>query len=69
MIEISQERIQYFFERFPLIKQTIQTLYRTNIPFAIGGSGCLFVLGNGRSPDDVDIYLPYDRHDEADKLF
>jgi hypothetical protein len=69
MIEISQERIQLFFERFPLLKQTIQILNRANIPFAIGGSGCLFILGNDRLPDDVDIYLPNDRHDEADALF
>lgn len=69
MIEISQERMQLFFERFPLLKQTVQILNRANIPFAIGGSGCLFILGNERLPDDVDIYLPNDRHDEADVLF
>lgn len=69
MIEIREDRLQQFFERFPLLPSTIQALNRAHIPFAIGGSGCLFVLGNERVPDDVDIYLPNDRHDEADQLF
>ena len=29
----------------------------------------MFLFGNERLPDDVDIYLPNDRHDEADRLF
>ncbi len=69
MNTLPQERVQRFFERFPLLKPTIQALNHAAIPFAIGGSGCLFVLGNERLPDDVDIYLPNDRHDEADALF
>jgi len=65
----SPEQITKLFERFPLLKQTVHTLNEAKIPFAIGGSGCLFVLGNKRLPEDVDIYLPNDRHDEADHLF
>lgn len=61
--------MRLFFARFPLLKQTVQTLNHAHIPFAIGGSGCLFVLGNDRLPDDVDIYLPNEHHDEADALF
>lgn len=64
----SQERVQHFCERFPLLLPTVDALNRAGIPFMIGGSGCLFVLGNERLPDDVDIYLPDDRHDEADAL-
>lgn len=63
------ERIKAFFTRFPKLADALKTLNEANIPFAIGGSGCLFLLGNERLPDDVDIYLPNDRHDEADKLF
>lgn len=69
MNPISSERLQLFFERFPLLEKTLMTLNGAGIPFAIGGSGCLFLLGNERLPDDVDIYLPRDRHDEADALF
>ena len=62
-------RLTIFFDRFPLLEKTLTVLNKANIPFAIGGSGCLFLLGNERMPDDVDIYLSNDRHDEADKLF
>lgn len=68
-MRISPERLSAFFERFPLLKPTVAALNNANIPFAIGGSGCLYILGNERLPDDVDIYLPDDRHDEADHLF
>lgn len=69
MNPISSERLQRFFERFPLLQKTLGILNEAGIPFAIGGSGCLFLLGNERLPDDVDIYLPRDRHDEVDGLF
>ncbi len=58
-----------FFDRFPLLEKTLAVLNKADIPFAIGGSGCLFLLGNERLPDDIDIYLPNDRHDEADQFF
>ncbi|MCR4312129.1 MAG: hypothetical protein NUV56_02480 [Candidatus Uhrbacteria bacterium] len=63
------ERLHIFFERFPRLAATLTALNKTNIPFAIGGSGCLFLLGNERLPDDVDIYLPNNCHDQADYLF
>ncbi len=69
MIRINQGRVQAFFKRFPILESVIKTLNKAKIPFAIGGSGGLYLLGNKRTPDDVDIYLPNDRHDEADKLF
>jgi hypothetical protein len=63
------ERIEAFFQKFPLLLSTIEKLNAAQIPFAIGGSGCLFLFGNERTPDDVDIYLTDDRHDDADKIF
>lgn len=66
---ILPERQEVFFQRFPLLLPTLTALNEAQIPFAIGGSGCLFLLGNERVPDDVDIYLPDDRHDLADRLF
>ncbi|HCC83728.1 TPA: hypothetical protein DEP96_02680 [Candidatus Uhrbacteria bacterium] len=62
-------RLSSFFARFPLLAKTLAVLNKADIPFAIGGSGCLFLLGNERQPDDVDIYLPNDKHDEVDRLF
>lgn len=64
-----QERLEKFFGRFPLLAPTIEKLNQENISFLIGGSGCLFVLGNERLPDDVDVYLLDEQHDIADKLF
>ena len=52
-----------------MLKPTLQKLNEASIPFAIGGSGCLFVLGNERLPDDVDIFLPNEYHDQADAIF
>lgn len=69
MSNMNDNRLEAFFNRFPLLKKTLETLNRADIPYAIGGSGCLFLLGNERLPDDVDIYLTNDKHDEADKLF
>lgn len=69
MTSVSSERLSLLFGRFPRLDGVVRRLNAACIPFAIGGSGCLFVLGNERLPDDVDIYLPDDRHDEADRLF
>ncbi|MSR84897.1 hypothetical protein EXS71_00420 [Candidatus Uhrbacteria bacterium] len=63
------ERIAAFFSRFPLLISTIEKLNAAHISFAIGGSGCLFLFGNERVPEDADILLPDERHDEADKIF
>lgn len=62
-------RLTIFFDRFPLLEKTLAGLNKENIDFAIGGSGCLFLLGNERLPDDVDIYLVNNQHDRADELF
>jgi predicted nucleotidyltransferase len=68
-MSIHQDRLETFFQRFPLLSKTLNILNSHNIPFAIGGGGCLYLLGNDRLPDDVDIYLPNDKHDEVDGLF
>lgn len=68
-MSIIQNRVDQFFVRFPSLFSVIERLNAAQIPFAIGGSGCLFLYGNERLPDDVDIYLPDERHDDADKLF
>ncbi|MBI4592524.1 AAA family ATPase [Candidatus Uhrbacteria bacterium] len=69
VMDTLDSRLLAFFNRFPLLEKTLTVLNKANVPFAIGGSGCLFLLGNERLPDDVDIYLPNDRHNEADQLF
>lgn len=62
-------RLNTFFDRFPLLRSTIEKLNAAKVPYAIGGSGCLFLLGNERQPDDVDIYLRNEDHDAVDQLF
>ncbi len=66
---ILPDRLAAFFARFPSLLPTIRALNAAGLPFAIGGNGCLFLLGNDRLPDDVDIYLPNGAHDVADGLF
>lgn len=66
---IHPERIKEYLTRFPSLLAIIERLGAARIPYLIGGSGCLFLLGNDRIPDDVDMYLPDDLHDAADQLF
>lgn len=68
-IVIRPERLERLFAEFPLLFPTVTTLNAGEIPFAIGGSGCLFVLGNARMPQDVDIFVPDEFHDVADQRF
>lgn len=66
---MNPDRLKIFFDRFPLLRSTLEKLNTAQIPYAIGGSGCLFLLGNERLPDDVDIYLRNEDHDAVDQLF
>jgi predicted nucleotidyltransferase len=69
MSVIDSTKLQTFFDRFPQLLTVIKKLNEQSIPWMIGGSGCLFLLGNDRSPDDVDMLLANDDHDRADALF
>ncbi len=66
---MNPDRLNIFFDHFPLLYSTIEKLNAAKIPYAIGGSGCLFLLGNERQPDDVDIYLRNEDHNAVDQLF
>ncbi len=66
---IDQSRIENFFKRFPLLLGTIEKLNAAGIQWMIGGSSCLYLLGNERLPDDVDIFFRNPDHDGVDKLF
>ena len=64
-----EPKVQKFINRFPLLLPTIEKLEANNITWLIGGSGCLYLLGNDRLPEDVDIFISDDKHDLADELF
>lgn len=66
---IDENRVKTFFDRFPLVIPVIEGLQKNALTWIIGGSGCLYLLGNERLPDDVDIFLPDNEHDLVDKLF
>src|SRR3989344_4776455 len=66
---ITSEKIEVFVSRFPLLLPVAKKLNDAGINWMIGGSGCLFLLGNERVPQDVDIVLFDDEHDKADVLF
>lgn len=63
------DRISKFFAQFPTLLSVITELNNNQINWMIGGSGCLYLLGNKRIPDDVDIYLADNQHDQVDALF
>ena len=66
---INIENLKKFIEKFPLFFGVAEKLNANSIDWMIGGSGCLFLLGNERLPDDVDVFLPDEQHDKADKIF
>lgn len=68
-LQINSERVAAFVQRVPKLLEVAQTLNNAKIPWVIGGSGCLFVFGNERVPDDVDIFLRNADHDRVDELF
>lgn len=69
MYQPDPSKLQILFDQFPKLFDVIKKLNEQSIPWMIGGSGCLFLLGNDRSPDDVDMLLANDDHDRADALF
>lgn len=68
-MNIEQNRVATFVERVPKLLEVAQKLNDAKIPWVIGGSGCLFVFGNERVPEDVDIFLRNVDHDRVDELF
>ena len=66
---MNEEVIQEFINKFPKLLPTLTILNENNIQYLIGGSGSLFLLGNKRIPDDVDIYIQDKDHDKVDELF
>lgn len=66
---MSEEVIKQFIQKFPRLSSTLSLLDDNKIQWMIGGSGSLFLLGNKRVPDDVDIYIQDEDHDKVDNLF
>lgn len=66
---MNEEIIKQFLEKFPKLLVTLSLLDENKIQWMIGGSGSLFLLGNKRIPDDVDIYIQDEDHDKVDALF
>lgn len=61
--------MEQFENKFPLFKQVLIKLNENRVDWLIGGSGCLFLLGGDRIPEDVDILLRDNQHDLVDKIF
>lgn len=68
-IRCMQEKIAVLLKRFPRFLEVCKRLNESDIPFFLGGSGCLFLLGNERLPDDLDLFLPDEYHEKANALF
>ena len=63
------KKLEELILRFPMLVSVAEKLNKASINWMIGGSGCLFLLGNKRIPEDADIFLPDNEHDAVDKLF
>lgn len=68
-MQINQERVANFVQRVPKLLEVAQKLNAAKIPWVIGGSGCLYVFGNERVPEDVDIFVRNADHDRVDAIF
>ncbi len=66
---MNAETTKQFIAKFPKLEAALSLLDKNNIQWMIGGSGSLFLLGNKRVPDDVDIFIQDSDHDKVDMLF
>ena len=55
--------------RFSRLLTVAEKLNGAQIEWYIGGSACLYVLGNDRIPQNIDMYISDEAHDSADALF
>lgn len=66
---VTAARLKNLFDRFPLLLSVAKKLNQNKINWLISGSSALYVYGNLRQPNDVDIFLPDVQHDKVDELF
>ena len=63
------KRFQEVIATFPKFESILEQLDSANIPYAVGGSVALYVQGNDRKPNDVDIMFTDEAFDRANALF
>ena len=63
------KKLQEVIAVFPKFEPILKRLNDANIPYAVGGSVSLYVHGNDRKPEDVDIMFTDEAFDQANKLF
>ena len=68
-MKINNINLQNFINKFPNFLPTVKVLNDNSIPWALGGSGCLYLFGNEREPGDADITVLNSDHDKVDELF
>lgn len=66
--KINTDNLAAFITKFPKLLPIAKILNENKVNWLIGGSSCLFLLGNKRMPDDVDIFLPDIEHDRVDQV-
>ncbi len=66
---IKREKVYELFNKFNELAPVTRKLNSLGVPWLIGGSGCLFLLGNDRMPGDIDIFLEDKSHDLVDREF
>lgn len=66
--KVNSNNLLVFIQKFPKLLPVLKILNNNKINWLIGGSSCLFLLGNKRIPDDVDIFVPDLEHDKVDQI-
>lgn len=64
-----KEQLNDLIVRFPLLFPTVEKLNVNDLTWMMGGSACLYIYGNERMPEDIDIYLPASQHELANEMF
>ncbi len=65
----TETRLEQLEVDFPNFLPVVARLNQRDIPWALVGSGCLFVFGNERHPKDIDFFVRDEDHDSVDTLF
>lgn len=68
-MKVYSERFKVVQELFPQLNEVLEKLQTADIKYLIGGSVSLYLQGNARLPNDVDLMFLANEHVEANKLF
>jgi hypothetical protein len=63
------ERFQEIVLRFPQLKNILKRLDDAKVFYNLSGSAAMYIQGNSRLPNDIDVMFTEASHQEANKVF